>query len=315
MIRGTSGSFLLTLFSTILLFGCGGDGGVTGPKGNSLITLSFSGLEPLTGGLHYQAWALAGTASEPWGLPVVLFNVDESGQLVDPAADSILTGPFQAGLDPQDILGIGVSLEVSDTLLSYSSFTFILGGDAVQGSVNLDTEHWIAFDRSFTGISGRFVLATPTDEDPENELGGVWFMDTGSTPVGAGLSLPVAPEGWIYEGWVSVGDQVLSTGRFNGPTGPDSTSTFSGSIAGPSFPGEDFLTDPPGGLSFPPELVGSSLFVTVEPWMSWDVEADLPFFLRLLDTQVPADALPMTSYDLVSLEGQLPTGTATIQGS
>ncbi len=307
--------FLLALFFAPLLTGCGDDKEITGLEGSSLVSLSFTGLAPLGGGLNYQAWIVAGTPTEPWGLPVVIFNVDESGQMVDPVADTVLTGPFQAKLDPPDIHSVGVSLEVSDTLLSYSSFTFILAGDLAQGSASLTPGHWLALDDPMSDISGRYILATPTDEDPENELGGVWFMDTGSTPAGPGLTLPAAPEGWTYEGWVALGEEILSTGKFVGPTGPDSAATYSGPVTGPAFPGEDFLTNPPTGLTFPPDLSGATVFITLEPWMEWDTEPGLPFFLRLLDGQVPADAASVTPYDLTSLGSQLPTGTATVQGS
>ncbi len=314
MRSGRVTALTLALVFLLALLGCGGDGPITGPNGSSTITLSLTGLRPLGEGLNYQAWLISGTPSEPWGSPVVIFDIDEEGRMLDPAADTVLTGPFPGRLDPPDVLGVAVSLEASDTLLSYSSYTFLLGGDLVQGSATLTTEHWIAFDHSLDNSSGRFVLGTPTDEDEGNELAGVWFMDTGAIPTGPGLNLPEAPEGWIYEGWVSLEGVDLSTGKFLGPVGADSSNLYGGASPGPAFPGEDFLTGAPAGLTFPPDLSEAGVFVTMEPWKELDVGSDGPFPLRLLEGGVPVGATPQTPYELVSLVDQLPSGTATIQG-
>jgi hypothetical protein len=304
----------LALFLSVAPLGCDGEEGVTGPDGSSVVTLSLSGLKPLGDGLNYEAWLIAGTALEPWGSPLVLFDVDQEGRIVDPVADTVLGGPFQGKLDPPDVIGVAVSIEAADTLLDYSSFTFVLGGDLAGGSAELSTAHWIAINQSLDDSSGRLVLGTPTDEDQENELSGVWFMDTGVNPPGPGLTLPEATLGWVYEAWVSVDGVDLSTGKFLRPTGADSAAAYSGTLDAPAFPGEDFLAGAPTGLTFPPNLSGATVFVTLEPWMEWDVDRDAPFPFRILEAQIPADATPQTVYEMTSLVDQLPSGTATVQG-
>lgn len=310
MKSGLRGVLLPALLVLLVAQGCDGDEGISGPEGSSLVTLSLTGLKPLGDGLNYEAWLLAGTALEPWGSPVVIFDVDEEGRMVDPVADTLLLGPFPGRLDPADVMGVAVSLETSDTLLSYSSFTFLLGGDLAQGSATLTTEHWIAFNQSLAGAAGRFLLGTPTDEDQENELGGIWFI---TAPASPGLTLPDASLGWIYEAWVSLDGVELSTGKFLGPTGADSANAYSGTGDAPPFPGEDFLANPPTGLTFPPDLSGASVFITIEPWMGWDTAPDQPFSLRILEAQVPLDAAPQASYEMTPLVGQLPFGSATVQ--
>lgn len=298
-----------------LLQGCGSEGQITSLEGNSTVTLQLQGLEPLTGGMNYEAWLIAGTQESPWGFPLVLFNISENGEMVDPVADTVLTGPFQAGIDASAVFGIAVSLEQTETLQAYSSFSFIVGGQIVGGSATMSTAHWIAFNTSLTEATGGFVLRTPTDEDPENETSGVWFLDPTATPVRAGLGLPEAPSGWNYESWVVLGDQSLSMGKFFLPDAADSTGTYSGTIQGPGFPGEDFLTGAPAGLTFPTDLSGASVLVTMEPWAQWDLEPDSPFFLKIFELQIPADGAPETLYEMTSRVGELPTGTATIQES
>ena len=79
------------------------------------------------------------------------------------------------------------------------------------------------------------------------------------------------------------------------------------------LPGEDFLHNPPQGVAFPLDLSGASVYVTLEPWLDFDKDPAAPFFLKILEGQVPADPVSLTPYDLSSLADQLPTGTATIQ--
>ena len=298
-----------------LLQGCSSEGEITSLEGTSTVTLQFEGLEPLTGGMSYQAWAIAGTQENPWGFPVVIFNIDENGDMVDPVTGTVLTGSFEAGIDAQAVFGIAVSLEAATTLQTHSSFSFIVGGQLVGGSASMSTAHWIAFDGSLAATTGTLVLGTPTDEDPENETSGVWFLDPTGPATQAGLDLPDAPSGWNYESWVVLGDQSLSMGKFFLPEAADSTATYSGTLPGPGFPGEDFLTGAPAGLTFPVDLSGASVLVTMEPWAEWDFEPDAPFFLTLLETQIPADAAPETLYQMTSRVNELPTGTATIQSS
>jgi hypothetical protein len=311
---GFSGALALAFALSAALQGCGGEDGATGPDGSSVVTLSLSGLKPLDDGLNYEVWLIGGTALEPWGSPLVLFDVDQEGRMVDPAADTVLVGPFQGKLDPPDVIGVAISVEATDTLLDYSSFTFVLGGDLAGGSADLSTAHWIALNQSLQGSSGRFVLGTPTDGDQENELSGVWFIDTRVSPVGPGLTLPEATLGWVYEAWVSLDGVDLSTGKFLEPTGADSAATYSGTEDPPPFPGEDFLVRAPAGLAFPPDLSGATVFVTLEPWMEWDVDRDAPFPFRIFEAQIPAEAVPHNVYEMTSLTDQLPSGTATVQG-
>jgi hypothetical protein len=65
------------------------------------------------------------------------------------------------------------------------------------------------------------------------------------------LNLPPLPAGWIYEGWAIVNGTPLSTGKFAEINQADQAASYSGPIAGPPFPGEDFLDHAPVGIIFP----------------------------------------------------------------
>jgi len=307
--RASLAAVLLLVFLT----GCSTDSVAVGVGGSSLVTLDLQGLKPLGGNLNYQAWLVSQNGTTLIGTPVVVFNVNDLGLMVDPVADTLISGPWLANAGVEAVLGVAISLEMSSQLVVYSSNTFILSGEVAQGSATLTTGDAVALNTSFSNTSGRYALLTPTDQDPENELSGLWFMDTATDPAGPGLDIPSAPVGWIYEGWVEAGGQPISTGKFGDPTLADSSSAYSGTLAGPSFPGEDFLTDAPQGFQFPLDLAGADVYVTLEPWMEFDNDPAEPFFLKELAGQVPADPVPSTLYDLLSLADQLPSGTATIQ--
>ena len=86
---------------------------------------------------------------------------------------------------------------------------------------------------------------------------GVWFLDNSSGAPAVGLTLPTLPDGWIYEGWAVIDGVPVSTGTFSTVDAADNSATFSGSKAGPPFPGEDFLINAPGmWLTFPTDLKG-----------------------------------------------------------
>lgn len=308
-----SAPLIFALGLPFFFWGCDSGGGITDPTGSSTVTLSVSGLQPVSGGLNYQAWLVHESGPNTYGYPLVLFNIDANGRMVDPVADTVLTGPYRASVATGSVLGLTISLELTSQLKEVSSFTFILSGELVQGTANLTVGDFFAHNRDYSSVEGLYVLATPTDEDPDNELSGIWFMDSSSDPVEAGLGLPQSPNGWIYEGWVQVDEEPVSTGRFVWGEEADSTSYYSGPLEHPFFPGEDFLFNPPQGIDFPLDLSGADVFVTIEPWHDWDTYPEEPFFLKILEGQVPGNALPQTVYTLTSAASQFPTGTATVK--
>lgn len=278
----------------------------------SLVDLTFEGLQPLSGGLKYQAWAVTQRSGVFQGVPFLVFNVSPSGALMDPVQDTVITGPFVVRIGTRDIEGIAISLELTQGEFTSSSYSYLLGGE-VEGKVaQLELAPWMGLNMDLSGMTGRYVLETPTDGEGEDELAGIWFLDrSGGTPV-PGLELPEAVAGWTYEGWVVVGTDTLSTGKFSAASGADLANRYCGEEAAPPFPGEDFLLDPPTGVAFPFHLPGAKVFVTLEPWQSWDLEPLSPFFLRLLEGEIPRSAVPGEPYALVSLFDRLPRGMAQL---
>ncbi|MHB0934963.1 MAG: hypothetical protein ACYC6A_01115 [Armatimonadota bacterium] len=155
----------------------------------------------------------------------------------------------------------------------------------------------------FSKAAGKYLLETPTDEDTTNALSGIWFLKhihsqhTELTPA-SGLFLPPLPSGWLYEGWVVVNGQPLSTGQFPHPfrwyvVGNDLSATFSGPRVSPPFPGEDFVTNAPAGVTFPLNLQGAMTRITLEPVPD---PSPAPSGIEILTATISADAQPNTVY-------------------
>ncbi len=310
-----SGPFLFSLISLFLVLqGCGDDEGPTAPTGSSMVTFSFQRLGPLDEGLSYQAWAVEETGETSYrGHPLAVFNVNQAGQVVAPVSGTVISATFEAPLDAEDLYGVGITVETSVVGVSIPSDVFIIGGPVVGGVAQMTTDHWLGVGVDLSASQGRYVLATPTDQDLENELSGIWFLDPFQGPDAPGLQLPALLSGWDYEAWVVIDGQTLSTGKFFQVDLPDDSFRYSALGPAPAVPGEDFLANPPAGLTFPTDLSGVEVFVTLEPWQQWDAAPDEPFFLRILEAVIPAAANPGTVYGLTSLSGQLPQGTATVQ--
>lgn len=279
----------------------------------SLVELTFEGLQPLDGGLKYQAWAVTNRSGLFQGAPFLLFNVNEAGELLDPVRDTVITGPFRVGMAAEDIYGIALSLELTEDEFVSSSYSYLLGGILERKFAELELAPWLGLNMDLSGMTGGYVLGTPTDGEGNHELAGIWFLDGFSPVPGPGLGLPDAEAGWTYEGWVVVGTDTLSTGKFSAASGMDGSNAFSGEEPAPGYPGEDFLVDPPAGVTFPLHLPAAGVLVTLEPWREWDMEPESPFFLRLLEGQVPESAVPGASYQLASLFDHLPRGTARVR--
>ena len=114
------------------------------------------------------------------------------------------------------------------------------------------------------------------------------------------------PAGWAYEGWAVIDGVPVSTGTFTEVDQADDFDGFSGQMAGPPFPGEDFIMNAPEGLSFPTDLSGGTAVISVEPVP--DNSAN-PFLLKPLVGQIPENAMDHLNYGM-NLNSNFPTGTA-----
>jgi hypothetical protein len=179
---------------------------------------------------------------------------------------------------------------------------------AFNGSeASLSIGHPAALNSTFASATGHFILATPTTASMDDELSGLWFINVSSGSPAAGLSLPALPAGWRYEGWAVIDGKPVTTGTFMSGSMADASAPFSGPLPGPPFPGEDFITNAPMGLSFPTNLSGGAAVISIEPYPD---NSPAPFLLKPLIGGIQNPATQHFTYAMSLNSGSFPTGTA-----
>jgi Anti-sigma-K factor rskA, C-terminal len=265
---------------------------------SKMLTLNITGLSDLGPDFRYEGWIIVN------GNPVSTgtFSVDGSGNL---SATSFSVDKDQMSNATDFVLTIEPFPDADPA----PSSTHILAGSFSGSSASVSVADTKALGDNFNAAAGTYILATPTDGASSNEKSGLWFLDLSGAMPAAGLTLPVLPNGWEYEGWAVIGGVPVTTGKFTDPAIADEGAPFSGAMAGPPFPGEDFLMNAPAGMTFPTDLSGGKAVITIEP--SPDNSA-APFgSLKPLVADIPAAATDHTNYDLTNNAAGFPSGTVT----
>jgi len=261
------------------------------------LNLNITGLEDLGDDYAYEGWLIVNGKAISAGI----FNVNESGAL------SQTSFPINSA-DLSNAAAYVLTIEPSPDNDPAPSNVHILAGDFSGSKATLSVGHSSALGSDFSSSTGSYILATPTDGADSNEKSGVWWLDPSGGP-GAGLSLPTLPSGWKYEGWAVIDGVPVTTGKFTSVSGADDSAPFSGNQAGPPFPGEDFLMNAPTGVTFPTDLAGKTVVISVEPEPD---NSAAPFLLKPLVGMVPADADDHTLYDMSNnSQATNPTGNVT----
>lgn len=259
---------------SLLITSCSSDDGP--PTSN--LTLELIGLEPLTGGASYEAWLVVD------GEPVSINKFSSVGTTtVFPVVTTTLESATEFFL----------SIEAPNDADPKPSKTRILTG-TFTGSVAQVVSTTVMAD--FSSVSGKFVMATPTDNVSDNDEFGIWFEDPSGIQVAPGLDLPPLADGWKYEGWVVLTKNgtsfPVSTGTFSDETTFDDASPYSGNGNAPDYPGEDFINSAPQGLTFPEDgdVRGKMVVISVEP--SPDYDQATPFFIKPLTGTAQQNVAP-----------------------
>lgn len=250
----------------------------------SQITLDIDGLNDLGDDYKYEGWIIVD------GSPVTtgVFSVDGEGVMSQTKFD----------VDKNDLASATkfvLSIEPTNDEDPAPSTTKYLVGDFSGSSANLSTD--VIAD--FSNIWGKYILATPSDDDTTNDYNGIWWL-TQPGPE-AGLYLPELVEGWVYEGWVVTMDGPISTGTFTSVTGADSDGA--GATAGPNgtppFPGQDFISPAI-------DLRGKTAVISIEPYPD---NSAAPFTLKPLVGTIGTDTAPTSQTMDNNITGSFPTGS------
>ncbi len=269
---------VLALLTAGMLASCSGSDDTVD---RSTVTLeSVTRLEQLPESSEYQVWLVSGGENISLGR----FRNLSNGQQF-----SALTGQVD------NASGIKISIEPGNDSSPEISNTVILSGNFNGNSADLSITESLG---NFSGASGVFTLWTPTDNNANNNQNGVYFLRPNGGNPQAGLNLPTLPQGWRYEGWVTVpntSNQMinLSTGRFTSPNGVDETSAYSSNLnTEPPFPGEDFVNMSilsQIGFNSSPDLRLKQIFISVEPEPDFDYAK--PFVIQPLINPTSGNSL------------------------
>lgn len=258
------------------------------------------------------AYALWELKSDDQFILLRQFRLDSKGFVTDLNGRPLNNTIVLAGNDFTKAKSYLVTVETGDDEPAKPSATIILNGNVAKGNV------WsLTFPIDLTKVTGSYLLETPTNGPSTNETSGVWFLKiAGNSHEQASLNLPVAPAGWVYEGWVTDNNTNLTTGRFTSPAEKDSFSNYSGPRAYPPFPGEDFLTNAPvdQNTTFPLNLAADQTKITIglEPGtLAKDPTGDNRFGLTLLAATIAEGATDHLDYPL-KVEAERPSATVKV---
>lgn len=272
--------FLALLAIGFFTTSCSNDDDNTGPSASNL-TVNLQGLEPLGSDYVYEGWIIVNGSPVSTGT----FTEVSSAQVFSVNSDQLSNATrFVLSIEP----AVDPDPAPADTKVLVGDFS---GNSATLGSAGIVAD--------FSTASGTYILATPTDMDDTNEASGVWFLDNSSGSPMVGLNLPTLSPGWQYEGWVVFDGTPVSTGTFTDPAMADAnaaTSPFKGAAGnGPGYPGEDYLMGSAAGVTFPTDLKGRTVVISVEPWPD---DSPAPFALKPLAHMVPANAMDHTAINM-----------------
>ena len=290
----------------VVLSAAGCDSSSTEPEEDGLFSVhvSMSNLEPLPGDFHYAGWA-----EQPGGEMVAVgsFSAGPNGTIVDLQGSRIIGGKFTASEDLTNTTDFLITIESADSGGEAPSETQLVAGRIEGLEATLTVRD--AVHESIGTASGTFVLATPTNGPDSDEISGVWFINITGGQFARGLLIPYPLSGWSYHGWVDIDGITVATGPILGANTADGAAPHSGPLEGFNFPGEDFLVNPPDGLTFPTPVGSASVYVTIEP----DPDPDPgPSYFLLLRGSVPGSPRDSTNYMLESLVDTLPRGRVRI---
>ncbi len=258
---------------------------------NSDLTLSLDGLEALGDDFVYEGWIIVD------GSPV---STGTFSSVTFPQTFSVNT--VQLNSATAFVLSVEPAVDSDPNPAATKVLSGDFSGNAAAVNTNLVGD--------FSDASGQFFLRTPTDETDENNMNdqnGVWFGTPGTPPT-PNFVLPILPEGWAYEGWVVGETGPLTTGTFTNFDTVDNAAPFSATVqSGPPVPGEDFFMNAPEGETFPLDIRGRTIVISVEPVPD---NSPAPFALKpLIGTAGSETAPAVHSFDLNL--ASLPVGTVT----
>ncbi|MCF2876395.1 MULTISPECIES: hypothetical protein [unclassified Tenacibaculum] len=266
------------------------------------VSQSFQNLPDLGANYVYEGWLIVGTEKISTGR----FSHTEGASFT---SSNIEIAKVNAATEY--VLTIESTNETGADLASPSGWIFSKGA-FTNGLASPSTN-----DALFSGNSnletatGQAFLKAPSVGTVGSDANGIWFINALPPTTGGFTNLPTLGNGWIYEGWVVVNDNLgnaipISTGRFSDPNmadvsffGAANNNEFKGPNGVPPFPGEDYIADPNNrypNVTFPIDLTNATVVISIEPTTN---DAQAPFglkpFVQALSNQAVSTAFTVAN--------------------
>lgn len=210
-------------------------------------------LDPTTQGIYYLWALLERNQAERMGS----FFIDAAGQIVDENGAPI-TQFTSEEFSVRRTLRLLITIELPGEAPESPTGMQILTGTVIEGVANLV----VPISTAITQATGSLRVFTPTDGPGNNESSGFWMVDADGEP---SLSIPDSTGALTYETFIEIGGQTINLGRFEVPDSEDNSNRFSAeTFDPPEAPGEDLLRNAPEGLTFPIDLSGARVTVSLE---------------------------------------------------
>lgn len=271
------------------------------PLPATTLALSFERLPSVLGG-HYELWATRPEGGEDH---LAAFTILSSGALLSLGGEPV--GVFSISELPLVGATLILTVESGGELAITRSERVLLRGRLSTTEATLEL---VLPDVTGTHTA---LLVAPTDSKIPG-TGGIWFAKTGAVKrkPGPGLSLAPPAAGWLYGGFVTTASgTTLPTGAFRDAGAADQGSPFLGKGRGLGVPGEDFVANPPDGVTFPLNLADGRTTVTIGLLPDFAADARVPF-LSLLTTRVPYKQKSATPFTLAPVAAEeFPRGVVT----
>ena len=294
--------FFIILLLLLMVPGCGETPSEFRPLPAALgdlrgVAMGFERLQPLDQGI-YSAWLRLEKGDR---VGIGTFNVNSNGQPVDQQGSVI--DRFTASETLFSAISILIAIEPTGVIGDAPSEAVILQGPFIDGIATLV----VPFPAGIQQASGSYRVFTPTDGLNTNEGSGVWAINANGQPT---MTLADINNIYMFEHFMVINGIPVTMGRFRTTDTRDLRNPWSGPLtdAAPEVPGEDFLANAPAGLTFPADLSGSQLLVTLEALYGDLVE---PSQLVVLEGTLPV----VVGGEIIQLTNQtanFPTGTAVI---
>jgi hypothetical protein len=278
--------------ATIALAACGGS------SSTPSLELRLQGLENLGPQAVYEGWLVVDGAPVSTGR----FNVNDQGRASQTRFE-ITTAQAERATT------FVLTIERAQGDVPAPADTHLLAGDFAGAAreASLGIAHAAALGSDLSSASGSFFLATPTSESLDDEAQGLWWVQLVDGVPQPDLVLPALPAGWVYEGWVVIGGNPVSTGRFSSAdmADADAAGPAAGPLGAPPYPGQDFINPPRA-------LPGGAAVISVEPEPD---NSPAPFTLKPLAGAIATGTGPAVMQSVPNTAGNgssLPRGTARL---